>query len=227
MLGGNGSAAYADIDNGTAVAVMRNRCSIGDFTIAALSTTSSLARQASKEQKMSEPTTRLDTRFSDPGSAATPWQTTLQVLKAAELSWITTVRHDGRPHVSPLVTVWFGEALWFSTGATEQKAVNLHTNPHVVITTGCNSWDRGLDVVVEGEATRETDNGVLAQLAKTWSAKWDGRWQYQARDAAFHHPGGGQALVFRVTPHKILAFGKGTFTHTSYRFATHTASTRT
>jgi CubicO group peptidase (beta-lactamase class C family) len=31
MLGGNGSAAFADIDSGTAVAVMRNRCSIGDF----------------------------------------------------------------------------------------------------------------------------------------------------------------------------------------------------
>jgi CubicO group peptidase (beta-lactamase class C family) len=34
MLGGNGSAAFADIDSGTAVAVMRNRCSIGDFTAA-------------------------------------------------------------------------------------------------------------------------------------------------------------------------------------------------
>jgi general stress protein 26 len=149
---------------------------------------------------MSEPVTSLDARFSEPGSTATPWETTLQVLKAAELSWITTVRHDGRPHVSPLVTVWFDGALWFSTGATEQKAVNLHTSRHVVVTTGCNSWDRGLDVVVEGEATRETDDGVLAQLAKAWSAKWDGRWQYEARDGAFHHPGGGEALVFRVAP---------------------------
>jgi CubicO group peptidase (beta-lactamase class C family) len=34
MLGGNGSAAFADIDGGTAVAVMRNRCSIGDFRAA-------------------------------------------------------------------------------------------------------------------------------------------------------------------------------------------------
>jgi hypothetical protein len=35
MLGGNGSAAFADIDSGTAVAVMRNRCGVGDFTTAA------------------------------------------------------------------------------------------------------------------------------------------------------------------------------------------------
>lgn len=34
MLGGNGSASFADIDSGTAVAVMRNRCRTGDFTAA-------------------------------------------------------------------------------------------------------------------------------------------------------------------------------------------------
>jgi general stress protein 26 len=192
-----------------------------------VSTISSSTRPTKEEQQMSEPATSLDTRFSEPGAAATPWETTLQVLKTAELSWITTVRHDGRPHVSPLVTVWFDGALWFSTGAAEQKAVNLHASRHVVITTGCNSWDQGLDVVVEGEATRETDDGILAQLAKAWSAKWDGRWQYEARDGAFHHHPGGEALVFRVTPRKILAFGKGTFTHTSYRFATPTTSTHT
>jgi general stress protein 26 len=180
-----------------------------------------------KERAMSEPTTSLDTRFSEPGSAPTPWETTLQALNAAQLSWITTVRRDGRPHVSPLVAVWFDGALWFTTGAAEQKEVNLRTNPQVVVTTGCNSWDHGLDVVIEGEAARETDDGVLAQLAKAWSAKWDGRWQYEAHDGAFRHDGGGEALVFRVTPSKVLAFGKGTFTHTSYRFATPTtASTR-
>lgn len=180
-----------------------------------------MTRSARKEGDMSEPTTSLDTRFSEPGSAATSWEMTRQVLEAAQLSWITTVRNDGRPHVSPLVAVWVDESLWFCTGAAEQKAVNLHTNRHVVLTTGCNSWDHGLDVVVEGEATRETDNGILRQLAQAWSAKWDGRWQYQARDGAFHDPGTGEALVYRVTPRKVLAFGKGGFTHTRHRFGTH------
>lgn len=32
--GGNGPAAFADIDSRIAVEVMRNRCSIGDFTAA-------------------------------------------------------------------------------------------------------------------------------------------------------------------------------------------------
>jgi nitroimidazol reductase NimA-like FMN-containing flavoprotein (pyridoxamine 5'-phosphate oxidase superfamily) len=167
---------------------------------------------------MSTPVTDIDSRFSDPAASATDWEQTRRVLETAELFWITTVRADGRPHVTPLVAVWLDGALHFSTGATEQKAVNLRTSPHVVVTTGCNSWDHGLDVVVEGEAARETDDGVLAELAKAWSAKWDGRWQYEVRDGAFHHPGGGEALVFRVTPRKVLAFSKGTFTQTSYRF---------
>jgi hypothetical protein len=35
MVGVNGSAAYADIDSGVAVAVMRNRFAAGDLTTAA------------------------------------------------------------------------------------------------------------------------------------------------------------------------------------------------
>ena len=50
---------------------------------------------------------------------------------------------------TPVVAVGTGGALCFSTGEEEQKYVNLRANPHVVLTTGCNSWDHGLDVVVE------------------------------------------------------------------------------
>lgn len=58
----------------------------------------------------------------------------------------------------------------------------------------------------------------LTRLAQAWSAKWDGRWQYQVKDGRFHHPYGGDPLVYSVTPAKVLAFGKGTFTQTSHRF---------
>ena len=167
---------------------------------------------------MSEPVTKLDTRFSDPGAVATEWDETRRVLEAAQLFWISTVRADGRPHVSPLVAVWLDGAIHFCTGAAEQKAINLSGNPHVILTTGCNTWDRGLDVVVEGDAVRVTDDGVLERLAEAWATKWDGQWRYEARDGGFHHEGGGVALVFSVTPTKILAFGKGNFSHTRHRF---------
>ena len=166
---------------------------------------------------MSTPATELDPRFSEPEAAATSWEDTRRALEAAEMFWITTVRADGRPHMTPLVAVWLDGALHFSTGAGEQKAVNLRSNPHVILSTGCSTWDRGLDVMVEGDAVRVTDHALLERLAQAWSGKWDGSWQFEVRDGAFHHSQG-EALVFSVRPAKVLAFTKGTFTHTRHRF---------
>ena len=158
----------------------------------------------------------LDPRFSDPDAQATPWSDVRDALATAETSWITTVRADGRPHVTPLVAVWMDDALWVCTGPDEQKAVNLRSNPNVAVTTGCNGWSEGLDVVVEGEATRVTDEDVLRRLAAAWREKWDGRWQFDVGDGAFLHEAG-QAWVFRIDPTKILSFAKGTFAATRHR----------
>ena len=169
---------------------------------------------------MDEPVTEIDERFSDPGARATTWESARDVLDGAQLAWVSTVRSDGRPHVTPLVAVWFDGALHFTTGPDEQKAVNLASNPHVVLTTGCNRWDEGLDVMVEGEARRVTDRATLERLAAAWATKWDGRWQFEATDGAFRHDAGGLALVFAVEPTKVLAFGKGPFSHTRHIPAT-------
>jgi nitroimidazol reductase NimA-like FMN-containing flavoprotein (pyridoxamine 5'-phosphate oxidase superfamily) len=92
---------------------------------------------------MHDPVPELDGRFSDPGAEATPWAATGEVLETARLSWLATVGADGRPHVTPLVSVWLDDAAYFTTGPGEQKAVNLATNPQVVMTTGCNRWTGG------------------------------------------------------------------------------------
>jgi len=166
---------------------------------------------------MDAPTTSLDSRFSDPAATATSWEDTARVLETAELFWLTTVRADGRPHVTPLVAVWLDGALHFCTGDAEQKARNLRTNPHVILTTGSNGWDHGLDVVVEGDAVPVTDAPTLQRLADAWRTKWDGQWQFEAHDGRFRHEAG-DALVYAVVPAKVLAFGKGTFSHTRHRF---------
>lgn len=164
-----------------------------------------------------EPVTQIDTRFSDPGADATRWDEARRALETAELFWISTVRADGRPHVTPLVAVWLDGAIYFCTGATEQKAVNLRGNPHVVLMTGCNDWEAGLDVVVEGDAIQVTDDALLQRLAAAWASKWDGRWRFEADEGGFRHEAG-EALVFEVAPAKVLAFGKGKFSHTRHRF---------
>jgi nitroimidazol reductase NimA-like FMN-containing flavoprotein (pyridoxamine 5'-phosphate oxidase superfamily) len=168
---------------------------------------------------MTAPVTTIDQRFSAPEAVAASWDETRTVLEQAELFWITTVRADGRPHATPLVAVWADGAIHFHTGPEEQKALNLRANPHVLLTTGCNQWDAGLDVIVEGEAVRVTDEDVLKRLAEAWTAKWDGRWQLTVRDGAFHHRGGA-SHVYSVRPAKVFAHAKGDpFGQTRHRFS--------
>jgi general stress protein 26 len=168
---------------------------------------------------MDPPVTAVDPRFSDPGAEATGWDETVRALEGAELFWVSTVRNDGRPHVTPLVAVWLDGAIHFSTGTGEQKAVNVGGNPHVTLTTGCNRWDVGFDIVVEGDAVPVTDQTMLQRLAQVWATKWDGRWQWRVGDGCLHHAGADErVLVFSVRPEKVLVFAKGIFSHTTHRF---------
>jgi nitroimidazol reductase NimA-like FMN-containing flavoprotein (pyridoxamine 5'-phosphate oxidase superfamily) len=169
---------------------------------------------------MSAPATTLDQPYSDPAATAVKWEETRRVLETAELFWLSTVRADGRPHVTPVVAAWAEDAVWFSTGAGEVKFANLRANPHVVLTTGCNRWDGGLDVVVEGDAVQVTDDEVLGRVAGAFTGKWDGRWQWVARGGAFRDAdGSGEAMVFSVTPAKVFAHAKGDpFGATVHRF---------
>src|SRR3954452_3987758 len=154
------------------------------------------------------PTAEIDTRFSDPDAGPTPWSETLDALERAELYWISTVRSDGRPHVTPLIGVVYGEAVHFCTGLEEQKARNLEHNEHLALTTGENTWARGLDVVVEGSAVRVADRETLQRLADAYEAKYGGDWHFEVGDGVFRHSGDHEAALFRVEAAKVIAFAK-------------------
>lgn len=173
---------------------------------------------------MSAPDTQFQERFSSPDATAMPWDAAEAVLRDAEIYWVTTVRPDGRPHVTPLVAVWFDGALFFCTGDDERKARNLRGNASCVMTTGCNAFRSGTDIVLEGEATNVTDDAMLLRVADALLAKYD--WPYRVKDGALEEVGRpdegesrGVAIVFRVTPSTIFAYGRGeSFSATRYRF---------
>ena len=169
---------------------------------------------------MSEPTTRLDQRFSEPSASALTWDETRARIEQADLFWVTTVRPDGRPHVTPLVAVSDDDALHFCTGAQEQKALNLAANPSVALTTGTNEWNAGVDVVVEGRAERVTDHDRLTALAAAWQHKWEGQWTFSVGEGGFTHSEGSTDIVhvYCVQPTRAFAFGKAPASHTTYRF---------
>ncbi|WP_371482613.1 pyridoxamine 5'-phosphate oxidase family protein [Kitasatospora sp. NBC_00315] len=163
------------------------------------------------------PVAELDPRYSDDDAAATEWPQALDRLAAAELYWLSTVRPDGRPHVTPLIAVWVEGALHFCTGGDERKARNLAGNPHCVLTTGTNTLHSGLDVVVEGEAVRLADDDALRAVADAYEAKYGSEWRFEVRNGYFLGSGGNDP-VFRVEPVTAFGFRKGEYSQTRWRF---------
>ncbi|MGX1884725.1 pyridoxamine 5'-phosphate oxidase family protein [Streptomyces sp. NPDC055287] len=171
------------------------------------------------EHETPEPQTRLDSRYSEENATATPWSEAVERLEQAELFWLTTVRPDGRPHVTPLLAVWQDEALHFCTGPAERKAKNLAGNPYVVLTTGANTLRQGFDLVVEGKAVLEKDEARLRRLAAAYEAKYGADWHFDVHDGAFYGAGEDQrAVVFRVAPMAAFGFGKGVYSQTRWLF---------
>jgi len=164
------------------------------------------------------PTAHFGPRFSDPAAGPTPYEDAAAVLERAELYWFTSVRADGRPHVTPLIGVYVDGAVHFSTGLEEQKARNLEHHDEVAITTGNNTWAAGLDVVVEGQAVRVLDGDALQRLADAYEAKYGTVWHFDVDGDLFVSGDHGRAAVFRIEPAKVLAFAKAPHGQTAYRF---------
>ncbi|MFE7569557.1 pyridoxamine 5'-phosphate oxidase family protein [Streptomyces sp. NPDC057539] len=176
------------------------------------------------------PTTELDARYSSalnphPGAAdvtATEWDEAQRQLEAAEIFWVSTVRADGRPHVTPVIAAWHDGVLYFSTGAGEQKARNLAQNGHCALTTGGNSLTEGLDLVVEGKAEQVADPAVLEEVIAAYEAKYGSH--ITSPEGTFHGIGDafrkGDAMVFAVAPATAYGFGRddGLYTHTRWTF---------
>src|ERR1700677_3251942 len=105
------------------------------------------------------PVTELSA-FSSANAIPTEWSQARDELAGAEVYWLSTVRPDGRPHVTPLLGIWLQGALYFCTGPEERKAKNLSEHRHCVLTTGQSTLD-GLDLVIEGTAEDVSDHPEL------------------------------------------------------------------
>ncbi|MFD3700418.1 pyridoxamine 5'-phosphate oxidase family protein [Streptomyces sp. NPDC058646] len=182
------------------------------------------------QEPAERPTTELDARYSAalnprPGAAdvtATPWAEAQRQLEAAEIFWVSTVRPDGRLHVTPVIAAWHEGVLYFSTGTGEQKAKNLAHDGHCALTTGRNSLTEGLDLVVEGTAEPVADPEVLEEVIAAFEAKYGPH--ITSPEGTFHGMGDafrkGDDVVFAVAPDTAYGFGRddGVYTHTRWAF---------
>ncbi|MEU6405782.1 pyridoxamine 5'-phosphate oxidase family protein [Streptomyces sp. NPDC046985] len=176
------------------------------------------------------PTAELDARYSSalhprPGAedvTAAEWAEARRLMEAAEIFWASTVRPDGRLHVTPVLAAWHDGALYFSTGPGEQKAKNLAHDGHCALTTGGNALTEGLDLVIEGTAERVVDPALLEEVITAYEAKYGAH--ITSPEGAFHGIGDafrrGDVLVFAVAPATAYGFGRddGVYTHTRWSF---------
>jgi Pyridoxamine 5'-phosphate oxidase len=126
--------------------------------------------------------TNLD-RYGDP---ELPWSRARDVLAAGppgpEITFfLGTSRPDGRPHAAGVGALWDEGELYFTSGAGTRKARNLAANPACTISVRL----EGIDLVLEGEATRVTDAETLERLAGRYR---DGGWPAEVAGDAFTAP---------------------------------------
>ncbi len=163
------------------------------------------------------PVAYLDARYSEANAQPTPWPDAVAELERAGLFWVCSVRPDGRPHVTPVVAVWVDGALYFSSGPAEQKSRNLAANRHCAVTTGCNTWNQGFDIVLHGEVVVVRDLPLLQQVADAFLAKYGDFWAFEvAADGTFRSRG--VSLVYQLIPVQSLGFRKDPFSHTRWDF---------
>ena len=163
---------------------------------------------------VADPRGELDARFSMPAAGPVSWSEVRSVLERQEMACLSTVRADGRPHVTPLIFAWTDGRLLVHSGVGEQKMNNLEVNPRCVLTVAQPDWESGLDVVVEGEAVRITDRSSIEVFAAALAKKYGEFWTYQVDDNGLYRDGAADAsgvrpVVLEIVPSKVLAFGRG------------------
>jgi len=147
------------------------------------------------------------------GHPALPWSRALDQLEAAadtqapRTTWLSTVRPDGRPHLTGVGALWVDGKFYFTSGARTRKSRNLAANPNCALSMVL----KGLDLAVEGRAEKVTDPATLERLAARYAAQgWPARAIDGALTAEFSAPSAGPAPweLYVVTP--VTAFGVAT-----------------
>src|SRR5262245_45407747 len=109
------------------------------------------------------------------GHEALPWSRARDVLAATpdpahpgvdRTFFLSTTRPDDRAHTAPVGALWYGGAVYFTSGDGTRKSRNLAQNPKGTISVRL----EGIDVVLEGEASRVTDPETLEALASAYRA---------------------------------------------------------
>lgn len=148
------------------------------------------------------------------GSATLPWSRPRDLLTAAPSPpqpgpsfFLGTSRPDGHAHAAAVGALWFDGDLYFTSGPGTRKTRDLAANPACTLSVSL----QGIDLILEGEATRVTDRPTLADVARLYrEGGWPAEVAGDAFTAPFSAPSAGPPPwhLYRFTFH--TAFGVAT-----------------
>jgi nitroimidazol reductase NimA-like FMN-containing flavoprotein (pyridoxamine 5'-phosphate oxidase superfamily) len=144
------------------------------------------------------------------GSGPLDWQravTQLEDTSGHRTCWLATTDPDGRAHIAGVGALWVNEKFYFTSGPRTRKSRNLANDPRCAISVGLGN----MDVVVEGTATKVTDEATVKDLAERYAAQgWPARAENGAITAEYSAPSAGPAPwdLYEMVPE--AAYGTAT-----------------
>jgi pyridoxamine 5'-phosphate oxidase-like protein len=140
------------------------------------------------------------------GNATLEWDRVLTALASPPpqlTHFLSTVGHDGKPHIAGVGAIWDEGAYYMTSGPAARKARNLAANPACALAVQL----VGLDLVFEGEMARVTDPDVLERVAARYrESGWPVTVEGDAFVAPFSAPSAGPPPwhLYRLTFHTVF-----------------------
>lgn len=125
------------------------------------------------------------------GSEPLVWQRAVAQLEDTSghrTCWLATTDPDGRPHVAGVGALWVDDKLYFTSGARARKSRNLAQNSRCAMSVALGD----MDLVVEGTASKVTDEAMVADLVQRYVAQgWPARAEGSVITAEYSAPSAG------------------------------------
>lgn len=126
---------------------------------------------------------------------AARWRALTARLGREMTIWVSTVRYDGRPHLTPTWFIWLDDHIYIAISEDSQKYANLRHNQRITVALPDTDWV----TIIEGEA-HVADRKAVEALGDYFFHKYE--WDFRYDDTAVMR-------LIEITPHKILAWGDG------------------
>jgi nitroimidazol reductase NimA-like FMN-containing flavoprotein (pyridoxamine 5'-phosphate oxidase superfamily) len=136
-----------------------------------------------------------------------PWSMALEALESADAqklrTFLATTRPDGRPHLAGVGALWDQGKVYIVSGEDTRKSRNLAENPSCSVSFALER----MDLVIEGTATKVTDEATLQHVAKRYGEQgWPARVENGAFTHDFSAPSAGPPpwSLYEITPTTVF-----------------------